>query len=83
MIVKEAIGLAIRARRSIALVSLNKLANQLDENVIFISRVERGVVDVSLWDLCRIAEALDIKASSLVADIEKLSRSYLKDRPDK
>lgn len=67
-----ALGLAVRMRRLEA--GLTQEALSLDSGVQrnFISLIETGQNQPTITTLFRLAEALDVRASRLVADAEKL-----------
>ena len=60
--------LRMRAYRQQKGISQEELAEQTDLHRTYIGSAERGERNVSLLNICRIAKALDIPVSSLVAD---------------
>jgi transcriptional regulator with XRE-family HTH domain len=74
----EAVGLAIRRVRKQQGNSQAELAWQADLDRTYISGVERGVRNPSLLSLVRIAAALDIRLSRLVAMAEQIRSARVK-----
>lgn len=62
-----ALGVAIRERRAKLGLSQEDLAFKADLDRSYIGGVERGEHNLSLINLCRIARALEISASRLLA----------------
>ena len=63
-----AFGLRMRTYRQQKNISQENLAEQTDLHRTYIGSAERGERNVSLINICKIARALDIQVSSLVAD---------------
>jgi len=63
-----AFGLRMRTYRQQKNISQEELAEQTDLHRTYIGSAERGERNVSLINICKIARALDIPVSSLVAD---------------
>jgi len=66
---RKVLGEAIRRHRKRAKFSQEKLAEEADLHPVYIGKVERGEQWISLHALLRIAEALDMPVSDLVADL--------------
>lgn len=64
----EIIGKKIQNIRRQKLITQEQLAKQLNMSKVFLSRVERGKVKVSLQRLIEIAMALDIRLENLLAE---------------
>lgn len=62
----EKFGLAVRKRRKILKLSQEELAEKADLHRVYMSRIERGKVEVSLYVAYRIAEALKVKICDLI-----------------
>jgi len=60
-----ALGAAIRAAREETGVTIERLADLTGLSQSFVGRLERGVVNVSVERLARVAEALDIGVMDL------------------
>src|SRR5574344_1363786 len=58
-------------RKNVAQKSLNQIAHEFDLDVGNISRIEKGLIDVKVVTLWKISEALGIKLSEIIKDIEK------------
>jgi transcriptional regulator with XRE-family HTH domain len=63
---RRIIGENIRAYRKKAQMSQEKLAEKADLSPKYVGEVERGIVNISLDALMRIAKALHIKFAELV-----------------
>jgi transcriptional regulator with XRE-family HTH domain len=63
-----AFGLRMRTYRQQKNISQEELAEQTDLHRTYIGSAERGERNVSLINICKIARALDIPVSSLMAD---------------
>ena len=63
-----AFGLRMRAYRQQKGISQEELAEKTDLHRTYIGSAERGERNVSLLNICRIAKALDVPVSRLVAD---------------
>ncbi len=63
-----AFGLRMRTYRQQKNMSQEELAEQTDLHRTYIGSAERGERNVSLINICKIARALDLPVSSLVAD---------------
>lgn len=61
------LGEAVRAARKKAGFSQEKLAEKANLSTVFISRIERGVESPSVDNLLKIAKALGVRVSDLVA----------------
>jgi len=66
-----AFGRAVRAARMVAGLSQEKLAQLAGIHRTYIGDVERGVRNISLVNMTRIAAALDLPLSRLIMEIEK------------
>lgn len=63
------LGGTIRRHRDIAGISQEKLAEKANLHPVYIGKIERGEQWISLHALLRVAKALDVKASDLIADL--------------
>ena len=61
-----ALGVAVRERRAKLGISQEDLALMADLDRSYVGGVERGEHNLSLINLCRIAQALDLSASKLL-----------------
>jgi len=66
---RRTVGQQIRAYRKEAGLTQEKLAEKASLSYKYLGEVERGVVNVSLDSLMRIAKALRLKVADLVRDI--------------
>lgn len=64
----EIIGKKIQNIRRQKLITQEQLAKKLNVSKVFLSRVERGKVKISLQKLIEIAEVLDISLEKLLAE---------------
>jgi len=64
---RRLLGEAVRAARKEAGFSQEKLAEKADLSAVFISRIERRVESPSVDNLLKIAKALGVRVSDLVA----------------
>lgn len=62
----RAFGRRVRAERERAGLSQEKLAERAGLHATYIGRVERGARNVTLYNILRIADALDINPAELV-----------------
>jgi len=62
---REKLGEAVRYYRKRAALSQEKLAEKSDLSTVFVSHIERGVENVSVDALARIAKALGIQLRDL------------------
>jgi len=67
---KRVLGQAIRKRRLALGLSQEKLAEKADLHWTYIGGIERGERNVSLVNIVRIARALKISVSALLANVE-------------
>jgi transcriptional regulator with XRE-family HTH domain len=72
--VSAAFGRILREQRDTAGLSQEALALSADVDRTFVSQIERGIRQPTLTTLCKLARALDIQPSTLVARMEKLLR---------
>jgi transcriptional regulator with XRE-family HTH domain len=63
------LGEAVRRHRSAVGLSQEKLAEKASLHPVYIGKIERGEQWISLHALLRVAKALGIKASDLIADL--------------
>jgi transcriptional regulator with XRE-family HTH domain len=70
--VSKAFGKALRAQREAAGISQEGLALTAEVDRTFVSQMERGIRQPTLTTLCKLAQALDMRPSTLVARMEKL-----------
>ena len=68
---RPAFGRAVRSARSVAGLSQEKLADLAGIHRTYIGDVERGVRNISLVNMTRIAAALKLPLSHLILEIEK------------
>lgn len=66
---RKALGQAVRHHRKQIGLSQEKLAEKASLSTVFISHVERGVENISVDALARIAKALKIRINDLTRDI--------------
>ena len=66
---RKVLGNAIRERRKQAKLSQEKLAELADLHPNYIGEVERGEKTISVDALVRLAKALEVRLSDLVAEI--------------
>jgi transcriptional regulator with XRE-family HTH domain len=66
---RRTVGQQIRAYRKEAGLTQEKLAEKAGLSYKYLGEVERGVVNVSLDSLMRLAKALKVKVADLVRDI--------------
>ena len=64
-------GRAVRKRRHQKGISQEKLAELAEIHRTYIGDVERGTRNISLVNMVRIAKALDLPLSALVAEMER------------
>lgn len=64
-------GDIVRSHRLLLGVSQEELAHQAGLHRTYISMLERGIRNPSLTVILQLAQALDVKASSLIADYEE------------
>jgi transcriptional regulator with XRE-family HTH domain len=67
-IVLKQIGVRIKAERKTKDLSLKAVADAAEINRLYLSRVERGLENVSILTLVRIAGALGTSARNLLCD---------------
>jgi len=74
-------GVAVRKRRSARGFTQEQLAELANLHVNSISFVERGLVPPALDTICLIADALGVKVSDLVYDMEEAAKksSFIED----
>ena len=66
---RRILGEAIRIRRKLSKLSQEKLAEKAELHPVYISAVERGVKNISMDALTRIAKALGVRVRDLVAEV--------------
>lgn len=69
-----AFGDAVRSFRTSLGISQEELGRRAGIDRTYIGRVERGERNVSLRNIVRIADALDVMASELIAQMENARR---------
>jgi transcriptional regulator with XRE-family HTH domain len=74
----EAVGLAVRRVRRQRQWSQEQLAAEALLHRTYISDIERGVRNASLTSLVRIADALEVKLSRLIAIAEQIDGAQRK-----
>ena len=72
--VSAAFGRVLREQRGTAGLSQEALALSADVDRTFVSQMERGIRQPTLTTLCKLAKALGMQPSTLVARTEKLLR---------
>ncbi len=70
--VAVAFGRVLREQRETREMSQEAMAEKADVDRTFISQIERGIRRATLTTLCKLAGALDVAPSTLVARMEKL-----------
>ena len=70
--VPVAFGRVLREQRDATGISQEALALSAEVDRTFVSQIERGVRQPTLTTLCKLAQALDIRPSTLIARMEKL-----------
>lgn len=66
---RQIVGQNIRACRKQARLTQEKLAEKADLTYKYVGEVERGVVNISLDSLTRIARALRVKLRDLIGEL--------------
>jgi transcriptional regulator with XRE-family HTH domain len=61
-----AFGVAVRALREQALITQERLAELADLHTNYVSSVERGERNISLYNIARLAHGLDVPVSTLM-----------------
>ena len=74
MNLEKAFGEELRKAREQKGFSQEELGFESDYHRTYISQLERGLKSPTLKAICKIAAALDIKASDLIARIERRSK---------
>lgn len=64
------LGEIIREKREEKNISINKLANEYGLNDSNLGKIERALIECKFVTLWKIAEALDMKLSELIKEIE-------------
>ncbi len=72
--VSKAFGRVLRRQRLANGISQEALALNAQVDRTFVSQLERGVRQPTLTTLCKLATALEVSPSSLVAKMERLLR---------
>ena len=70
--VSAAFGRVLREQRAALGVSQETLALNADVDRTFVSQIERGIRQPTLTTLCKLAKALEVQPSTLVARMERL-----------
>ncbi|GIK32702.1 MAG: helix-turn-helix transcriptional regulator [Armatimonadetes bacterium] len=68
---RRVFGATVRARRIVLGISQEELAFQAGLHRTYVGAIERGERNVSLLNICRLAEALGCEPSSLLQDIRQ------------
>lgn len=68
--VQQAFGQVLRETRNARGISQEQLALTAEVDRSFVSQIERGVRQPTLTTICKLAAALSIKASTLIAKME-------------
>lgn len=66
---RRIVGQKIRALRKLAFLSQEELAEKADLSYKYLGEVERGVVNISLDSLMRIAKALRVRLHDLIDEL--------------
>jgi transcriptional regulator with XRE-family HTH domain len=80
MRIQEALGNCIRAKRTALGYSQESFSDKVGIHRTYIGSVERGERNISLQNLVRIADALGVALSALIAEAEAQSLSLRKRR---
>ena len=72
--VSMAFGKVLREQRAARGISQEALALSSDVDRTFVSQMERGIRQPTLTTLCKLARALEVQPSTLVARMERLLR---------
>ncbi len=75
----KVIGLRLKQARQHKKLTQEQLAEKLDVSIAFLSRVERGNIDVSLKRLSEICELLDVTEGEILNGSSTTSKNYLSD----
>jgi len=67
-------GRVLREQRNAREISQEALALSANVDRTFVSQMERGIRQPTLTTLCKLAAALDIQPSTLIARVERLLR---------
>lgn len=68
---RKALGMVLRKHRKALGLSQEKMAERLDLHRNYVSLVERGLQNITLETLCKIAEVLGCTPSGLLAEVER------------
>ena len=71
------IGFRLKQARLNKKLTQENLAEKLDVSIAFLSRVERGTLDISLKRLSQICELLDTTEGAILNGVSTTSRNYL------
>lgn len=71
------IGERLKKARTDKNMTQEKLAEQLDVSVAFLSRIERGTSHINLKRLSQICEILDVSEGSILNGVSSKSNNYL------
>ncbi len=69
--VAAAFGRVLREQREACGFSQELMAEKADVDRTFISQIERGIRRATLTTLCKLADALEVAPSTLVARVER------------
>lgn len=67
----ERLGAAVRLKRESIGMSQQELARLSQFHRNWVGRVERGQVNLTVWCLVRLADAMDVPASTLLREAEE------------
>ncbi|MGQ0834310.1 MAG: helix-turn-helix domain-containing protein [Gammaproteobacteria bacterium] len=70
-LIPGAFGRVLREHRESRRLSQEALALGADVDRTFVSQIERGVRQPTLTTLCKLAQALDVQPSTLIARMER------------
>lgn len=76
-VIIQSFGRAVRQHRSLKGFSQESLAEKAALDRSYMSQIERGIKNATLLSLCRIAEALEVSPSSLLAASEHIAEHEL------
>lgn len=71
------IGERLKQARTNKKLTQEKLAEQLDISVAFLSRIERGSAHINLKRLCQICSVLEVSEGEILNGVSVESNSYL------
>ncbi len=75
----QLIGKRLKDARNSKKLTLDQLAKKLDVSIPFVSRIEKGNLEISLKRLSQICEILEISEGSILNGTSTTSKNYLND----